>query len=298
MSPDSSQPLAIMFADVSGSSALYKQAGNRRAKAIIDRALEAMMTLAAQYGGTLVKTIGDEILVRFDSATNACRAAMAIQQHNDGQAEPSLGIRIGLSYGPTLLEHDDVFGEPVNDAACVAHIARGRQVVLTQTLMDELDGDLRERCQLFDHIAIKGASQTTAIFRLRWESNTQSFQATTVLAANELAQRLAKHCLYLSLAGREVALTPDQTPFVIGRDRHKADLHIDTHLASRDHCHIDFRRGKFMLVDHSTNGTYVQSEGRPLLYLRREESPLTGSGKIGVGQQPDQAGDWLIGYSI
>lgn len=46
---------AIMFADVSGSSALYKRVGNEEAKAIIDQAIQFMTALTIVHEGTVVK---------------------------------------------------------------------------------------------------------------------------------------------------------------------------------------------------------------------------------------------------
>ena len=45
---------AVMFADVSGSSALYKLVGNEKAKAIIDETIYFMVTLTAEHQGTVV----------------------------------------------------------------------------------------------------------------------------------------------------------------------------------------------------------------------------------------------------
>jgi class 3 adenylate cyclase len=68
-----SQTQAIMFADVSGSSALYKRVGNEQAKATIDDAVQFMTALTIVHEGTLVKTIGDEIMARFDLVNQAVR---------------------------------------------------------------------------------------------------------------------------------------------------------------------------------------------------------------------------------
>ena len=44
-----------------------------------------------------------------------------------------------------------------------------------------------------------------------------------------------------------------------------------------------YRRGKFVLIDHSTNGTFIQPDGAQEIYLRREELPLLGDGTITLG---------------
>ncbi|WP_341938572.1 adenylate/guanylate cyclase domain-containing protein [Marinimicrobium sp. C2-29] len=285
--------MAIMFADVSGSSALYKRLGNLKAKRSVDSAIALMTEITIYYGGEVVKTLGDEIMARFDDAESACKAAVSIQRQSRAGG---VALRIGMAYGPALLEADDVFGETVNDAAFVAHIARAKQIVMTQSLAHRLEGDLRHACQEFDRVAVKGSTQRTLIYRLQWESSTQSHSATTVMSIEEISGHMSRYQLLLQVAGQSITINPEQTPYTIGRDEGRAHLHIKSGLASRDHCHILFRRGKFVLVDHSTNGTYVWGPDQPEIYLRREELPLLGSGTISIGQPEARAGTWLIHY--
>jgi len=288
---------AIMFADVSGSSALYKQLGNQEAKAIVDDVVSHMAATTIVHEGTVVKTIGDEIMARFDSATTACRVAIAIQQRSSREfADIGLGIRIGIAFGDTVVTPTDAFGDTVNDAAFVAHIARANQVVLTQGVVDQLDATLAPQCQLFDRINIKGDSQKTIIYRLAWETSEQNDFSTRVVPIHDVTRFVSTFQLTLKMGEQSISILPDQTPFFIGRDVNKVDLCMENSLCSREHCHIAFRRGKYVLVDHSTNGTYVHEENKTAIYLRREEAPLQGSGIISVGQQVDAANPWLIHY--
>lgn len=294
------QQHAIMFADVSGSSALYKQVGNEKAKSIIDEAINFMVALTIVHEGTVVKTIGDEIMARFDDCTQACETACAIQHRCLKEPQlAGLSIRIGIAFGPTLLTEHDVFGDTVNDAACVAHIARAGQIVLTQSVVDQLSAGLLDKCQMYDRIHTKGDSSKTVIYRLLWETSLHRERAATiVMATHEVTRFIEKFQLKLTLGKREICLLPDQMPYKIGRDPEQTHLQIDNHVASRDHCHIEFRRGKYVLVDHSTNGTYVCGTDQAPIYLRREELPLQGTGAIGIGQPTDIAGEWLIQYQL
>ncbi len=289
--------LAIMFADVSDSSALYKRLGNLRAKRRLDGIIKLMIKLTREHGGSVVKTIGDEIMTRFDRVENACRAAIAIQQHPTLRSDRDrLAVRIGIAFGPTLVDADDVFGDTVNDAACVTLIARSNQIVLTQGAADLLEGELRQECHIFDRIKLKGELNPTAIYRMDWEQSYESHSATQVMSIDDLAPHPEQTLLTLRLRDQELHIKPEQTPFILGRDPLKAHLQIDSGLASRDHCHIIFRRGKYVLVDHSTNGTYVSHPEQADIYLRREELPLFGSGLISLGEPAHQASDWLIHY--
>jgi len=290
---NSSQARAIMFADVVGSSSLYKLRGNSSAKACIDDTLSAMCDSVLAHGGTVVKTIGDEIMTCFDSALAACECAKSLQQLCSGNSEFQ-PIRVGMAYGDTLNDENDVFGDTVNDAAFVAQIARAQQIVVTQAVFDALDSQ-RADCQEFDRVQLKGAHEKSLIYRLHWESPTLSHNATTVMSVHDITQQLESHKLTLWLGDEQHTVLADQTPFIIGRDRQKAHLHVDSNLASRDHCRITFQRGKFVLVDHSTNGTYVSPTDAEAIYLRRTEYPLTREGAITIGQP--QQGSYVIHYS-
>ncbi|MFO1387885.1 FHA domain-containing protein [Cellvibrio sp.] len=288
---------AIMFADVSGSSALYKQLGNQEAKAIVDDAVSHMAATTIVHDGVVVKTIGDEVMARFDSAATACRVAIAIQQRSSREfADLGLGIRIGIAFGDTVITPTDAFGETVNDAAFVAHIARANQIVLTQGVIDQLDATLMQQCQLFDRVNIKGDNQKTIIYRLAWETSQHNDLSTRVMPVLDVTRYVSTFELTLRMGDKVISILPDQTPYSIGRDFNKVHLHLDSSVCSREHCHIEFRRGKYVLVDHSTNGTYVHEENKTPIYLRREEAPLQGGGVISIGQQVDSKNPWLIHY--
>ncbi len=292
---------AVMFADVSGSSKLYKSLGNDLAKQHIDKTLEALQAITRECGGHVVKTIGDEIMARFSAAEPACNAAIAMQQLTVQTTQSgSLSIRIGLSYGNTIMDKEgDIFGDTVNDAADVAHIARAKQVVVTDGLANALSGDLKNCCQQFDHIKLKGGDTERVIYRLQWETPTLSQNETIVMSVRHIDAITSKNCLWLSCYGHQYTLTPENLPFTIGRDTNNVDLYVNNTRASREHCIISYHRGKYVVSDHSTNGTYICVEGSNRdLYIRREAAQLHGSGYIGTGISPSDSRENSVHFKI
>src|SRR5690606_30674497 len=77
----------------------------------------------------------------------------------------------------------------------------------------------------------------------------------------------------------EKPVPADGSAFVLGR-ADNCSLVVPAPLASRQHARIEFRRGKYILVDQSTNGTWVRLQDGKDVYLRREELPLWGAGII------------------
>ena len=80
-------------------------------------------------------------------------------------------------------------------------------------------------------------------------------------------------------------LTAQRSAFIIGRDN-GCDLSVDDPLASRHHANIELRNCKFVLIDQSTNGTYLTQNGKTL-FLHREELPLTASGFFSLGHKAE-----------
>src|SRR5882672_228377 len=115
--PTASSELAVLFADVSGSTRIYESLGDERALAMIGRCLTLMTEASAGYGGRVIKTIGDEAMIAFPSADSAAQAAAEMQVRI--AAEPAidarrLAIRVGFHFGPALQTQGDVFGDSVN----------------------------------------------------------------------------------------------------------------------------------------------------------------------------------------
>jgi class 3 adenylate cyclase len=274
----------ILFADVSGSSALYKSLGNEQAKSIIDQLIRVMTYNTHKFEGRVIKTIGDEIMACFDDCEKACRSAMAMQREIEGLSHNyTLGVRIGIGYGKTIEEGNDLFGEAVNDAAFVTGIAKSSQILLTESVVQQIPDLLRQSVQEFDQVTIKGSMDDSTIYRLFWKTPTSGFSETQVFSVQTVNDHLDANQLTLVVDGQRLCITPDNTPFIIGLNQKQVNLLIDNELVSRDHCHIVFRRGKFVLIDHSTNGTYIKPEDAQEIYLRREELPLLGNGTISLG---------------
>ena len=63
------------------------------------------------------------------------------------------------------------------------------------------------------------------------------------------------------------------------------DLVVKGNLISRIHARVEMRRGKFMLIDQSTNGTFLEN-ALPVRrrFVRRDSSELNGEGIIGLGR--------------
>lgn len=290
---------AIMFSDVSGSSRLFKEVGDEEARSIISKVVSMMIDKTLDQNGTVIKTIGDEVMAAFPTAQQAAEAAIAIQNDIDTtNYGAKLTIRIGFHFGHIIKEDGDVYGEAVNDAADLVKVAKGGQIITSHQTLLTLPAFMVDKCSRFDEIRIKGGTAKEVIYIVKWEADEQQSNATMFVAAIDTSlfdSISVRNVLLLDYEGKSIRLTKEAMPFSIGRDI-SVDLTVNFKLASRDHCMIDYRRGKFVLIDKSTNGTYVLPEGRSRLYIRREETPLRGNGFISFSPDGDIEGSHRIKY--
>lgn len=285
---------AILFADVAGSTRLYERLGDRTAREAITGVLERMTGVAERYSGVLVKTIGDEILCRFPTAERAVSAAIAMQEElaADTTSQVRMQMRMGLQWGPVILDGGDVFGDAVNVAARMSAIARAGQIITTRETVSALPEHLMEKSRLFDTTHVKGKQDSLVIYQVVWEeeANATVFVASTGAGLPPAEDTVPVLTLRYQDQERSLELGAS---LGIGRAE-TCDLVVGSPLASRLHARIESRRGKFVFIDQSTNGSYVRTEDGNVVYLRREELPLWGSGHISLGENfgEDQA-HWL-----
>jgi len=271
--------VAVLFADVSGSTRLYEALGDAQALATIDGCLTLIRRACEDHGGRVVKTIGDEAMAVFPGVNQAAQAATAMQQTISEQppvGTSRLAIRVGFHFGPAIEADGDVFGDSVNVAARMVALAKGAQVILSAQTAESLAPWLRTRVREVDTLTVKGKLKDIGIFELNWQDTEEE------LTQIRTRVKLAPARIHLRHGEREFELGEMHAPLSLGREAQN-DVVIADRMASRVHARIERRRDKFVLIDQSSNGTYVTIEGEAEIHLRREELTLRGRGHISFG---------------
>lgn len=282
MSP---QPRTVVFADVSGSTRLFEGRGDAAARRTIQHALHCCANIVARNRGEVVKTIGDEVMATFPDVDLAVQAAVEMQRwaNEDRQmCEHDLGLRIGLHHGSVLAEGQDVFGSTVNMASRLVDLAGRGQIVMSRSSCQMLSSLPAERCRELGPAHIPGRQDTLEIVSVVWEQDTSNLTAIPLGPA--VAATPSRRRLMLNAWSGPVALPEHAPPFTLGRDP-ACSLVVESDWVSRHHARIEFRHGFFVLVDQSTNGTWLTLDGQSPLHLHRSELPLLRSGSFSLGQQ-------------
>ena len=279
--------LVVLFADVVGSTRLYDTLGDVAAKQMIDECLSVLRGVVLQYGGRIIKTIGDEIMCVLPSADSGCLAATDMHHKIMGLpmvSKVKRSIRVGFHCGPVIEENGDVFGDTVNVAARMAGLAKGMQIITTGATVACMSQMLQLSTRPIAALSVKGKGDDVNVSEVIWQDGEELTMTTASIAPTSKASTLQ-----LEHNGRVWTLGHGSAAILMGRDA-QCEVVISDRNASRQHARIECRRDKFFLVDQSTNGSFVTIANEAEVVLRREEMMLRGTGRIAFGHSADVPG--------
>ncbi len=294
--------VAILFADVVGSTKLYELLGDLRAREMVGICIDVMRAATEKNNGTVIKTMGDEVMSTFPTADDALNAAAQMQKHIAGHPqlkvdEQTVAIRIGCNFGPVVLENRDVFGSAVHTANRMTSQAKAGQIMTTATMVERLSGDWRASVRQIDIATLKGRSSEVALFEVLWQTDDVTSMVPAIAITSREREKAGKsHNLRLRYQGQEVVVNDGRANITIGRAEEN-DLVIKGSLISRLHARVEINRNKFMLVDQSTNGTFVLGKDGEEAFVRRDSMQIRGEGLIGLGKAPDSNSSQVIRYT-
>jgi class 3 adenylate cyclase len=293
--------LAILFADVVGSTQLYEALGDDRARETVQQCLRVMKQATEHYGGTVIKTMGDEVMSTFPSADDALNAANQMQQRitntiRIGADDSHVSIRIGCHFGPVVAEDRDIFGAAVHTANRMTSQAKAGQIITTSALVEQLTPQWKALVRQIDVATPKGQSDEVAVFEVLWQPE----EATNMLPSIDPAARPPAPAarLRLRFKGEELVVGQNGKATITMGRADENDVVIKGNLISRVHARIDVARNRFVLVDESTNGTFIQQDAGEELYVRRDSTVLTGSGVISMGRVAARGTPLAIEYRV
>lgn len=282
------ETLAIVFADVSGSTRLFDDLGDAEAAGIMARALAVMSAAVVERGGTVRRTIGDEVFCTFDDAETGLFGVLEIANavHEDAElASRGLSIRIGMHLGDVLFGEQELFGDAINVAARMASLARSDQIVTTRSTADRFPPDCRRFLRRLPSASVRGKSAPIEVVEILWQAEGGAL-TTVVDRTRDMSGTPPK--LLLLYDDDEFEIGPDSVPFVLGRGD-DCDLTVDFRQVSRWHASIELHGRTFVLKDHSTNGTFVRIGAGETIPLHRNHLPLQRWGVIALGRGADAA---------
>jgi len=283
------QILAVLFADIDGSTRLYETHGDETAHRLTAECLTVLDAQAGLAGGRTVKTSGDGVMCVFATPDEAFRAATLMR---DAQSRTEVSIHAGVHFGPVIEYDGDFYGDTVNVAARVTDLAKAGEILVTEDTVVRLSPALRAATRWLDKASMKGKKEPVGVYMVVAEEENVTVIRSPLVAAESDVLRLD-----LRYRDKAFSLEEPMAEFVIGR-QDVCDLVTDSSYASRRHATIQAVRGKVFLKDHSTNGTYVRNAEGEVVFVKREMVQLIGKGTIFLGREPELAGEDGIAFKL
>jgi adenylate cyclase len=167
--PDGS--VAILFSDIEGSTQLNERLGDKEWVKLLARHDSVVRSAVERHHGQVVKTQGDGFMVAFPTPEEAVRCAIAVQRAFDKGSRKGKSVvlvRIGIHYGDVVHRDNDIFGRNVAQAARVAALAAGGEVLVSESVAEAVDecedvvlGEQRE-------VQLKGLSGDHVVTVVDW----------------------------------------------------------------------------------------------------------------------------------
>jgi adenylate cyclase len=164
--------IAVVYADMVGYSRLISldDAGTLRRLRTLRRAL--IDPAIREYGGKVVQTGGDSLLIAFDSIDGAVRCAVKVQQQvpvYDGDQPPDRRIRfrIGIEIGDAIAHATDLHGDAVNVAARLQTQCPAGGICVSRAVRDYVHGRLHLAFEAIGPLSLKNIDRPVEAFVLR-----------------------------------------------------------------------------------------------------------------------------------
>ena len=293
--PARKSDLTILFVDVSDNTRLYESLGDAAAYREVRECMTMLGGIVKRHGGRVVKPVGDGALCSFPGADLALTAAREMQTSVHQRLpvrDCKIAIRVGLQHGPVLLTGDDVFGDTVNTAARMVQLAASGQIITTGDTYQLVSSQHRGSIRRLDALPVKGKHKEIAIYEVLWQVTVDHTQMPGWLSAAVAQAQAESARLRLHFEGSDTLIVD---AIDIGRQGSNGIVLKDL-MASRNHARIERRKDKFVLIDRSTNGTFLKMNDGKEFKLRREEMILYGSGVISFGHHASEEGADIVGF--
>jgi len=169
--------IVVMFTDLKGSTSFFETYGDIEGRAHIEKHNSILFPVIARHSGKIVKTMGDAIMAMFEDPEKSVLAAMEMQKELErynaetGQRHKEIHIRIGLNFGPGVVEATDVFGDVVNVAARVEGKCEPDQILISESLYQAVRQSEDILCRFFGEVDVKGKTEAVRLYRVVWSED-------------------------------------------------------------------------------------------------------------------------------
>jgi len=156
--------VAIAFADLAGYTRFTEEAGEEEALSLVERFIDAVNDTLPD-DARIIKTIGDEVMIVGQDVQALTDWAVGFQRLYRERPTPRIGVHAGV----VLYRDGDYFGRDVNLAARVVARARGGEVIVTDSVMEQIQTSEWLRFTNIGEVKLKGFNEPRSLCRAQIE---------------------------------------------------------------------------------------------------------------------------------
>lgn len=208
--------LTVIFVDIVGSTRYYEQYGDLAGLLMVQKFLDMLTPVVLEHDGTVIKTMGDAILARYQNAQTGVRCAIRMQrlldERNAGRPGPEkIHIRVALNLGLALLKDNDVFGDMMNVAARISAATGPNEILISPSVYEQIQHvpDLKV-IKKATGVELKGKSEKLDLFEVIWKE----VESEVARPARPSKAQLAMATGMFSLS--QLTGSPEETPVLLG----------------------------------------------------------------------------------
>ncbi|HWH20213.1 MAG TPA: adenylate/guanylate cyclase domain-containing protein [Solirubrobacterales bacterium] len=155
-------PVTLCFIDLTGFTAFTEEEGDIEALDVVENFVETVEATLPR-DATIVKTIGDEVMVVSPDPASLTEWAVAFLGRFDRRPQP----RVGIHSGDAVYRDGDYFGNSVNLAHRIVNRALAGEVLVTDRVAATLETRPKLRLEPIGEVSLKGFPVPTALFAVR-----------------------------------------------------------------------------------------------------------------------------------
>ena len=165
---------AIMFTDIVGFTKIMG-IDEATALSILENQQSLINPLVEEQKGTLIKKMGDGLLIEFPSTVKAVECAIQMQEaiklYNSNDDNIEFHIRIGIHLGDIVIIGDDILGDGVNIASRIEPLSSPDGICITDAVYQSVKSKLKLDAKRIDEVDLKHIDDKYTIYKLPRESS-------------------------------------------------------------------------------------------------------------------------------
>jgi len=160
---------AIMFTDIVGFTKIMGD-DETTALSILENQQSLVNPIIKEHKGTIIKKMGDGLLIEFPSTVEAVECATQMQNsiktYNSSDGNLEFHIRIGIHLGDVVILGDDILGDGVNIASRIEPLASPDGICITDAVYQSVKSKLKLDAKRIDEVDLKHIDDKYTIYKL------------------------------------------------------------------------------------------------------------------------------------